>query len=111
LDDKRDRLNAEYNNYETFQSKYQVSNTLLEQVVDYGVSKDIPKDEQLVNQHRAALKLEIKACIADQLYGDMAYYQTIFTTDKMVNRAVEEIERVGSTTAAPSALKMEEQGI
>lgn len=112
LDDKRERLNKKYTTYEVFQSNYQVDNALLEQIIMYGVSKDIPKDATLVNEHRAALKLEIKACIADQLYGDMAYYQTIFTTDKMVNRAVEEIDRVGSTTKAPSALKTEaEQGI
>lgn len=106
LDDKREQLAAQYPTYEEFQKKYQVSNAILEQVVLYGEQKEVPRDEPLMNKHRKLLKLEIKAYLADQIYGDMAYYQTVFSADKMVARAVQEIERTGEI--APSALKMEE---
>lgn len=106
LDDKREQLAAQYPTYQEFQKKYKVSDAVLEQVVVYGEKKEVARDEPLMRKHKNLLKLEIKAYLADQIFGDMAYYQTVFTADKMVARAVQEIERTGA--AAPSALKMEE---
>lgn len=109
LDDKRDQLLAQYKTYEDFQKNYRVSDALLEQIVVYGESKEIPRDNALMSRYKQPLQLEIKAYVADQVYGDMAYYQTVFTKDKMVARAVQEIDRTGSTTMAPSALKMNKE--
>ncbi|MGH1338102.1 MAG: S41 family peptidase [Aureispira sp.] len=109
LDDKRDQLLVQHSTYEDFQQKYQVSEALLEQIVAYGESKEIPKDMTLMNRYKSTLQLEVKAYLADQIYGDMAYYQTVFMKDKMVARAVQEIDRTGSTTAAPSALKIDQE--
>lgn len=106
LDDKRDRLEVTYKTQADFQKNYQVSNVLLDEIVAYGETKEIPADAALLQRHRTLLKLEVKAYLADQIYGDMAYYQTIFTNDNMVVRAVQEIERTG-TTVEPSALKMD----
>lgn len=106
LDDKREQLAAQYPTYQEFQKKYKVSDAVLEQVVVYGEKKEVARDEPLMRKHKNLLKLEIKAYLADQIFGDMAYYQTVFTADKMVARAVQEIERTGEV--APSALKMEE---
>lgn len=106
LDDKRERLAQQYATYDKFYSNYRVSDALLEEIIAYGERKEVTRDEPLFRRYKQALKLEIKAYLADQIYGDMAYYQTIFTADEMVKRAVLEIERTGATTEAPSALKM-----
>lgn len=99
LDNKREHLQTQYSTYKDFYTNYKVPDTLLDQIVAYGESKEIVHNEQLLQRHKKSLKLEVKAYLANQIYGNMAYYQTIFTADKMVARAVQEIERTSPTAA------------
>jgi carboxyl-terminal processing protease len=108
LDDKRERLQQQYPTYQEFQKKYRVTDAFLEEIVRYAESRDIERNEPLMQRHKKVLKLEIKAILADQIYGDVAYYQTVFTDDAMVQRAIKEIDRTGGISTAPSALKLEE---
>lgn len=103
LDHKRFALAKKYPTYEDFEANFSVSDLFLEQLVLYAESKDLKQDNGLFKKYKADLKMEIKANIADQLYGEVAYYKTRFSIDAMVQRAIKEINRT-KEDVQPSAM-------
>lgn len=100
LDNKRLSLVKQYPTFEDFEANFSVSNHFLEQLAIYAESKDLKRDNDLLNKYKKNLKIEIKANIADQLYGEIAYYKTLFSVDEMVLRAIKEITRTNKGTQA-----------
>jgi carboxyl-terminal processing protease len=100
LDNKRISLVKQYPTFEDFEANFSISNHFLEQLVIYAESKDLKRDNDLLNKYKKNLKIEIKANIADQLYGEIAYYKTLFSVDEMVLRATKEIARTNKGTQA-----------
>jgi hypothetical protein len=82
----------------------------LEQLVLYAESKDLKQDNGLFKKYKTDLKMEIKANIADQLYGEVAYYKTRFSIDAMVQRAIKEINRTNKDVQ-PSAMNENENEV
>lgn len=105
LDNKRAALLQQYPDYNAFAKNFRVSKTLLQGIVQYAQTKDLNNDETQLYNYRPTLNREVRAYIADQLYGDLSYYKIIFEDDRMINRAVEEIQRKKSITTQPSAMR------
>lgn len=105
LDNKRSVLLQQYPDYKTFAKNFRASETLLQRIVQYAQTKDLNSKETELRNYRPTLDREIRAHIADQLYGDVAYYKTVFEGDRMINRAVEEIQRKKSIATQPSAMR------
>ena len=105
LDQKRTALLAAYPTYETFSAGYQVPATLLENALAYAEKKQVVVSPEQWRTHRPVLSREIRAHLADQLYGDVAYYKIVFEADEMVGRALQEIERKGNALTQPSAMR------
>lgn len=103
LDNKRAILVNQYPTFEDFEANYSISDQFLDQLVSYAESKELKRDNDLLNKYATDLKIEIKANLADQLYGEVAYYKTLFSVDEMVQRAITEINRTGKGTQ-PSAM-------
>jgi carboxyl-terminal processing protease len=103
LDNKRATLMAQYPTFEDFEANFSITNQFLNQLVDYAESKELKRDNNLLGKYKADLKVEIKANLADQLYGEVAYYKTLFSADEMVLRAISEINRT-EKAAQPSAM-------
>lgn len=107
LDNKRTTLVEQYPTFEDFEANFSISDQFLNQLVTYAESKELKRDNNLLNKYKADLKIEIKANLADQLYGEVAYYKTLFSADEMVLRAISEINRTDKT-AQPSAMNEKE---
>lgn len=103
LDNKRIGLKKIYPTFEDFDANFQVSNALFNSLIAYTEDKKIGREDKLLTTYKSMLNIEIKAHLADQLYGEVAYYKTLFKSDEMVLRAIKEINRVGSATN-PSAM-------
>lgn len=101
LDNKRLEIKTKYPSFKDFDAKFKLSNTTFEQLIDYTVSKKLDRNNQLLEKYKDALKLEVKAHLADQIYGEAGYYQTLFSADEMVLRAIQEIDRDGSISPSP----------
>ncbi|BDS13593.1 S41 family peptidase [Aureispira anguillae] len=104
LDNKRLKIKAEYPSFKDFKAKFKLSDATFEQLINYTVSKKLDRNNQLLQKYEDALKLEVKAHLADQIYGEAGYYQTLFSADEMVLRAIQEIDRDGSISPNPAAL-------
>ncbi len=98
LDNKRTALVKQYPTFDNFEANFSISDQFLNQLVDYAESKELKRDDALLSKYKAELKIEIKANIADQLYGEIAYYKTLFSVDEMVQRAISEINRTNKST-------------
>lgn len=107
LDNKRVVLAEQYPTFEDFEANFSISDKFLNQMFDYAESRDLKRDNLLLDKYKEDLKIEIKANLADQLYGEIAYYKTLFSADKMVLRAINEINRTGKD-AQPSAMNEKE---
>lgn len=105
LDSERASLLRQYPNYAAFAKGFRVPESLVKGVVAYAKQKDLIGDQKQWRTYQPTLNRELRAHIADQLYGDVAYYETIFTEDEMVNRAIKEIDREGSSVTQPSAMR------
>lgn len=105
LDGKQADLLQQYPTYEAFTNNYRAPKALLDGIIQYAESKDLTAVETQLNAHRPTLDREVRAHLADQLYGDVAYYKIIFEDDAMVRRAIEEINRKKDTTIQPSAMR------
>lgn len=98
LDNKRFNLVKQYATFEDFEANFSISDQFLEQLVVYAESKEFKRDNDLFDKYKKDLKIELKATIADQLYGEVAYYKTLFSVDEMVQRAINEINRSNKNT-------------
>lgn len=98
LDNKRFALSKQYTTFEDFESNFSISDQFLEELVVYAETKELSRDNDLLNKYKEDLKIELKATIADQLYGEVAYYKTLFSVDDMVQRAIDEINRTNKKT-------------
>jgi carboxyl-terminal processing protease len=107
LDNKRTSLVKLYPTFEDFETNFSISDQFLDQLVTYAESKDLKRDDDLLSKYKEDLKIEIKANLADQLYGEVAYYKTLFSVDEMVQRAISEINRTNKDTQ-PSAMNEKE---
>lgn len=98
LDHQRMNLQAQHPTFEDFDANFNVSNSLFQQLIGYTKANNLVPNTTLLQKHREDLELEIKAHLADQLYGEEAYYSILFKVDPMVIRSLEEINRTGSST-------------
>lgn len=103
LDNKRSLLLEQYPTFEDFEQNYTITDQFFHQLVQYTETKELERNNTLLNRYKDDLKIEIKANLADQLYGEKAYYKTLFSVDEMVQRAIAEINRTGKD-ANPSAM-------
>lgn len=103
LDNKRDQLAKDYPTLEDFEKNYKVSNEAFEQFIAYTESKKIQRNSKLLQQNKDYYTRYIKANIADQIFQEIGYFKMLFTDDKMVLRAIQEINRDGSVSK-PSAM-------
>lgn len=110
LDDKRQHLVQQYPDYNSFNKQYTVPTLLTQAIIAYADSKELPSTPAQIQMYRPFLQRDIKAYMADQLYGDVAYYQTLFQEDAAIQRAVQEINRQQDNGfTQPSAMRAEEE--
>lgn len=103
LDNKRTILLEKHPDFNAFEANFSISDNFFSDLVTYAESKELKRDDALLKQYKEDLKTEIKANLADQLYGETAYYKTLFSTDEMVQRAISEINRTDKKPS-PSAM-------
>lgn len=107
LDAQRESLAAAYPTYDAFEENFVVDKALFNAMLDYVKTKDIPLNDAATARFKSQLKLRLKSHVADQLFGAIGLYQTLFTTDPMVQRALQELHRKHESVSPPI---VEQQG-
>ncbi len=89
LDKKRKKLLQEYPDKYEFQKRFEVTDELLTDFVEYAEKKKVEKVEEDLNKSESQIKNLLKAYVGRGLFNAGSYYQTINTEDNTFNEAVE----------------------
>lgn len=93
IDTHREEWKSAYKDYPTFNKKFELSDKLMQQLIDEGTKAGVVYNEEQYRQSAPLMKLQLKALIARDLWDMNEYYQTINTVNESVKKAVELLNR------------------
>ena len=89
IDKNRKKLESKYPDFETFNSKFEVSDKMLNDLVEYGKKNDVTTTEDEAEKSKKDFSLIMKALIARDLWDMSEYFQIVNVRDKGFNKAIE----------------------
>ncbi|MDR2040030.1 MAG: PDZ domain-containing protein [Bacteroidales bacterium] len=93
VDKNRLRLEQDYPVFETFNKKFQVSESTLKELQDFAQKEGLERQPEQFAQSKNYLKLWIKGYIARDLWSISELYQVINQEDPIFLKAVDEIQK------------------
>ena len=93
IDNQRDELKKTYKNFNAFDLNFEVSDKLLQQLVEQGNKDGVKYDEVLYNEALPMLKIQIKALIARDIWDMNEYFRIMNKTNESVIKAVELLQK------------------
>lgn len=88
IDDNREQLKKKYANFDKFNDSFVVSDAMLEEIVKLGEERGVPRDEKLFVPIIPAMKMQIKALIARDIWDMNEMYKVINDDNKILQEAV-----------------------
>lgn len=88
IDDNREQLKKKYANFDKFNDSFAVSDAMLEEIVKLGEERGVPRDEKLFVPIIPAMKMQIKALIARDIWDMNEMYKVINDDNKILQEAV-----------------------
>jgi len=94
VDAERKSLKREYKSFDDFNSRYEVPDRLIKDVLDKGAEQDVrPKDDDETERTMPYLKIQLKALVARDLWDMNEYFSVFNRSNDIVNKAIELLER------------------
>lgn len=88
----RDRTALErYGSPETFQEKYRVTDTMMDELVQLAAKEGIPEDPAGLSRSKTLLSSRLKSGIARNIWGNAGYYRILLDDDTIFKRAAEQL--------------------
>ena len=85
----RDKIKKEYANFNKYNKKFAVSDTMMEDFKNEAERKGVKWNDEQYARSEAWIKLRIKAVIAQDVWDIGKFYQVVMEDDKMIQKAVE----------------------
>jgi carboxyl-terminal processing protease len=92
MDIERPNLKTQFADIEQFAQKFAVSDALFNAFIAYANSKGSKADPALIQQTKKFVSDYIRAYIAQQLFGDAAFFKILHQSDKMLKQALVELK-------------------
>ena len=93
VDNHRKQLRRQYPTFQTFQSSFQVPQSMVDDVLAEGKKVGVePKDAQELTQTLPQLRAQLKALVARDLWDMSEYFQIINEQNHVVSKALEVID-------------------
>lgn len=90
VDSHRKELKKKYKDFDSFAANYEVPQSLIDQIVAEGTKEKIePRDEEDRTKALEAVKLQLKALVARDLWDMNEYFRIWNTQNDIVNKALE----------------------
>ena len=89
IDAYRQEWNKKYKDYASFAQKFELSDSMMQQLIDEATKAGITYNEEQYRKSESLLKLQLKALIARDLWDMNEYYHTINVADESVKKALE----------------------
>ena len=92
IDTYRGEWAKKYNDYAVFCKKFELDDTMMQQLIAEGEKEGVTFDEEQYQKSESLIKLQLKALIARDLWDMNEYYHTINVVNESVNKALELLE-------------------
>jgi carboxyl-terminal processing protease len=92
VDINRERLQKKYSSADEFYNKFEITNEMMEQIVDKGEKKGLEKDEESLSFTNSNVKRDIKALIARDIFSLNDYFRISNEDDDAIKKALDVIE-------------------
>ena len=92
-DKNRDELQAAYADASVFIKRFTVENTLFDQLVAYGETKGVPRNDRDLKPTRDLIARLLKAYIGRNLFNDEAFYPVLNQDDRIFLKALETLNK------------------
>lgn len=90
-DKNRDGIKSKYPVFKDFDSKFEISDEIINEIAENGVKEGIEKNEESLLFIKKDLKKEVKAYIARDLYARDDFYKILYKDDETVLEALKVI--------------------
>jgi len=95
MDQNRAGFVQQYADFKTFVDKFEVTDDMINKIMDAGEKEGVKKDEKSVEFARPLLKKQIKGLIARDLFSTSHYFQIMNADDDAIKKAIEVISKRG----------------
>ena len=92
IDQNRENLNKEYPTFEKFLKNFQVTDAMINEIVEKGEKAGIPKDEKLLPPVVPSIKLTVKALMARDMWEMSEMYRVFNEDNKILQAALEALQ-------------------
>lgn len=93
IDSHRKQLKADYPSFDAFRSKFEVSQTLIDNLLKEAEKQKVkPKDDAELQRTLPYLKTQLKALVARDLFDMSEYFQIINETSDIVKAGLREVD-------------------
>ncbi len=100
MDQNRIRLESAYPNFDTFLKNYVVDQAIFDQLAALGEKREVAPDPEGLAVSREKLGLQLKALVAQKLWGMTEYYRVFNTDNPEVKEALRILENWHKYAAA-----------
>jgi len=105
VDANRVKLNSKYTDFNTFNSKFEVNDELLDQLIKYAADKGLAKNDSDFVRSGEHIKTILKAYMARDLWTSSDFYQIYNAKNESYLKAIEVLKNSSEYQAALQALK------
>ena len=92
VDKNRDALKKKYSKFEMFKKDFQVTDAMVNEIVQKGEKQGVKKDEKLLTPVIPEIKLFVKSLIARDLWNMTELYKISNEQNKVLNAAVKTLQ-------------------
>ena len=85
----RDDLKQRYTNFDAFNKGFAVTDEMMQELLKAAEDDKVKFDEEQYNRSKSTIELQIKALVAQNLFGQNEYYRVINSLNATLNKAVE----------------------
>ncbi|MCC8152885.1 MAG: S41 family peptidase [Tannerellaceae bacterium] len=89
VDRNRSEINSSYRNFNQFKQNFQMSDSLLDELISMGTEEKIEYNEEQFNLSKEFIRLQLKALIARDIYDMGEYFQIINDENPSYRKALE----------------------
>ncbi len=89
LDKNREKLLNEYNDFDSFLRKFEITESFFNDFLAYAESEKVEKDEDALEKSGNDIKMLLKAYIARDIWNTSAFFQVYNTTNPALDKAIE----------------------
>lgn len=96
MDAKREEFKQKYSDFNTFAAKFEVTDEMLEKIIDAGEKEGVKRDEKSIEFARPIMKRQMKALMARDLFSLSHYFQIMNADDEAIKKSMDVLSKRGS---------------